>query len=110
MNILKSIHDKVQQRKYELSKHAVDQSILRNINIDEIEEAIENKSEIIENYRDDKYGSSCLILGFTKSGRLLHIQCSYPNRPLLKIITLYEPDPDLWINFKIRSNKRRGII
>ena len=60
------------------------------------------KSEVIEEYPDDKYGPSCLILGYTKVGRPVHIQCSYPSRPLLKIITLYQPDPDLWIDFKVR--------
>lgn len=33
---------------------------------------------IIEDYPDDKYGPSCLILGFTLAGRPLHSQCSYP--------------------------------
>jgi hypothetical protein len=51
----------------------------------------------------DKYGPSCLILGFTKTGRPLHIQCSYPRRPLIKIITLYEPDQDLWVDFRFRK-------
>jgi len=60
------------------------------------------RSEIVEDYPDDKYGPSCLVLGFTNAGRPLHIQCSYPIRPLVKIITLYEPDPDLWIDFRVR--------
>jgi hypothetical protein len=68
----------------------------------EVEEAIASPSEIIEDYPKDKYGQSCLILGFTKIGRPLHVQCSYPSRPLVKIITLYQPDPDLWIDFRIR--------
>ena len=46
-------------------------------------------SQIIEDYPDDKYGPSCLILGFTLTNRPVHIQCSYPSRPLIKIITLY---------------------
>jgi hypothetical protein len=62
-----------------------------------------SRAEIIEDYPDDKYGPSCLILGFTRGGRPLHIQCSYPSRPLLKIITLYEPDPDLWDGFRRRK-------
>jgi hypothetical protein len=57
----------------------------------------------IEDYRDDKYGPSCLILGFTRVGRPLHIQCSYPSRPLLKIVTLYEPDPERWTDSRIRK-------
>ena len=42
------------------------------------------------------------ILGFTQGGRPLHVQCSYPSRPLVKIITLYEPDPAQWIDFRVR--------
>jgi hypothetical protein len=59
-------------------------------------------AEVIEDYPDDKYGPSCLIFGRTREGRPLHIQCSYPSRPLINIITLYEPDPDLWIDFRMR--------
>ena len=57
---------------------------------------------IIEDYPHDKYGPSCLVLGYTDSGRPLHIQCSYPSRPLVKIVTLYEPDPSFWIDFGVR--------
>ena len=48
---------------------------------------------IIEDYPDDKYGPSCLIFVMTAERRPIHIQCSYPSRPIVKIITLYEPDP-----------------
>ena len=104
MDTLAKIKDKVLRRQYELSKHAVDQSILRNIEIKELEQAIKNQSEIIEDYPDDKYGPSCLIFGRTQKRRPLHILCSYPDRDLVKIITLYEPDPNLWEDFKNRKS------
>jgi len=75
---------------------------LRRIGVRELREAIEI-GEIIEDYPDDKYGPSCLIFGLTTGNRPLHVQCSYPSRPLLKVITLYEPDEDLWIDFKVRK-------
>jgi len=100
--MLDEICKKVALRQYELSRHAVDQSIKRGIRIVEMEEAFANRIEMIEDYPDDKYGPSCLILGFTRAGRPLHVQCSYPDRPLLKIITLYEPDPGRWIDSRIR--------
>lgn len=103
MALLKDICGKISARQYEFSKHAVDQSIIRGISVAELEQAISNQSEVIEDYPEDKYGPSCLILGFTDAGRPLHIQCSYPARPLVKIITLYEPDPCLWTDFKIRK-------
>ena len=103
MSLIQEILIKVKQRHYEYSKHAVDQSIIRDISVLELEEAVTGKSEIIEDYPDDKYGPSCLILGHTKTGRPLHIQCSYPSRLFIKIITLYEPDPELWVNFRFRK-------
>jgi hypothetical protein len=99
--MLEEIREKVAQGRFEFTQHAVDQSILRRISVQELREAIA-QGEIIEDYPHDKYGPSCLILGFTQAGRPLHIQCSYPSRPLMKIITLYQPDPHRWIEFKIR--------
>jgi len=44
-----------------------------------------------------------LVFGVTEKNRPLHIHCSHPSRLLLKIITLYEPDADLWIDFEVRK-------
>jgi hypothetical protein len=101
--MLEEIRSKILRRQYEFSKHAVDQSIIRESSVEEVEEAISGRCEIIEDYPDDKYGPSCLILGFTKTGRPLHLQCSYSSRPLVKIITLYEPDSDLWVDLRVRK-------
>ena len=62
---------------------------------------------VIEDYLGDEYGPICLLLGFTATRRPLHIQCSHPSRPLLKIITLYEPDPDQWIDLRTRKGGMR---
>ncbi len=99
--MIDEIRQKVAANQFEFSKHAADQSILRRISIDELREAVA-EGEIIEDYPADKYGPSCLIFGMTRESRPLHVQCSYPVRPLLKIITVYEPDEDLWINNRIR--------
>lgn len=102
--LIDAIRYKVSQNQYEFSKHAVDSMILRQINVAEVYEAVAN-CELIEDYPQDKYRPSCLILGFTNLGdRPLHIQCSYPSRPLIKIVTVYEPDPEEWINFKVRKS------
>jgi len=105
MRLLHEIIEKIARREYEFSRHAVDQSIVRNISVRELEEGFQNNPQVIEDYPQDKYGPSCLVLGVTHSGRPLHIQISYPLRPLLKIITLYEPSPTLWIEQRIRRSK-----
>lgn len=99
--MLDQLRSKLREHQFEFSKHAVDQSILRHITVEELQEAI-TVGEIIEDYPEDKYGPSCLIFGFTRAGRALHVQCSYPSRDLLKIITLYEPDPSHWVDFRVR--------
>ena len=101
MALVDEIRSKFAQEKFEFSKHAVDQTILREISVREIREAI-SKCEVIEDYPDDKYGPSCLIFGFTKKNRPIHIQCSYPTRSIIKIITVYVPDREQWVEFKKR--------
>lgn len=102
--MIEEIRQKIEQGQFEFSRHAVDQSVIRHISVQELREAIAT-GEIIEDYPDDKYGPSCLIFGLTVANRPIHIQCSYPTRPLIKIITLYEPDPQRWIDFRIRSRQ-----
>lgn len=102
MPLLRDIQAKFLRDEFEFSKHAVDQSILRDVSVTEIREAIAS-GEIIEDYPDDKYGPSCLIFGMTLSQRPIHIQCSYPSRPIIKIITLYEPHPAEWVEYRERK-------
>ncbi|MEA3351777.1 MAG: DUF4258 domain-containing protein [Chloroflexota bacterium] len=99
--MIEKLRLKFSQDKFELSRHAVDQTILREISVQEIRDAI-RMGEIIEDYPDDKYGPSCLIYGDTRQNRPIHIQCSYPSRSKVKIITVYEPNPELWIDYRIR--------
>lgn len=102
--MIEEIRQKINQGQFEFSRHAVDQSIIRRISVQELREAVAT-GEIIEDYPDDKYGPSCLIFGFTLAHRPVHIQCSYPSRPLIKIVTLYEPDPSRWLDFKVRKRE-----
>jgi hypothetical protein len=92
MSMIDEIRKKFVNGQYEYSKHAVDQSIIRHISTAEIQEVMLSKSGIIEDYPDDKYGSSCLILGFTNNGRPLHMHVSYPSETVLKVVTAYQPD------------------
>ncbi|MDZ7266084.1 MAG: DUF4258 domain-containing protein [candidate division KSB1 bacterium] len=69
-----------------------------------MKECISN-GEIIEDYPQDKHGPSCLIAGQTFVGPWLHVQTSYPSRIKVKIITIYQPNPDEWIDFKVMKPK-----
>ena len=102
MAAIHEIRDKIPKGQFKFSRHAVDQSILRRINVQQIREAIED-GKVIEGYAEDKHGPSCRVLGFTGAGKSAHVHCSHPSRSLIKINTVYEPNPNLWIDFEVRK-------
>ncbi len=95
MKTLEEIRQQLSQGQFEFSRHAFKRAIERNISDVEIEQA-GKAAEIIEDYPDDKYSPSCLLLGFTNARRPLHLQVSYVDSDMVRIITLYEPDNIEW--------------
>ena len=57
--MIEEIREKISAGLFEFSKHAVDQTIVRRITVQDVHEAIA-RGEIIEDYPDDKYGPSVL--------------------------------------------------
>ena len=69
----------------------------------EVCEAIYN-GEVIEAYPEDKPYPSVLIFGRTIVDRPLHIVCAYDNMEIFVIIiTVYQPNPKLWMEYKRRK-------
>jgi len=97
---IRPIQDNVRKGEYYWRQHAVERSIEREVAEGEVAEVVLS-GEIIEEYPEDKYGPSCLIFDRTRSGRPIHVQCSLP--PAVWIITLYEPNPEEWIDFRKRK-------
>ena len=101
MKTLLQIQQQLANGQFEFSQHAFRRAVELNISEREIREA-GVVSEIVENHPDDKYSPSGLLLGFTQIGRPLHFQVSYAESDSVKIITIYEPEPDEWIDFRKR--------
>jgi len=102
MKTVDEIRLQLERGEFEFSRHAFKRAVERNISDQEIREAGQ-KAVVIENYPDDKYSPSCLLLGFTTGRRPVHIQVSLRAAALVKIITLYEPDERAWINYEKRK-------
>lgn len=60
------------EKAYLITSHGSDRAATRGIRSEEIEQAV-TSGEVIEDYPDDKYAPSCLILGYTQNKRPLHI-------------------------------------
>ncbi len=101
MKTLDEVRKQLSVGEFEFSRHAFKRVVERSIADQEIREAGAQAS-VIEDYPDDKYSHSCLLLGFTQIRRPLHIQVSLAETDLVKIITIYEPDANEWVNYSTR--------
>ncbi len=68
MNLIAEITSKIAQGLFEFSQHAVNQGITRGIAVTEVRQALQ-AGEVIEDYPNDKYGSSCLVFRDDLSGQ-----------------------------------------
>lgn len=94
------------RRKVLFTSHALNQMSLlkRMILRREVCEAIES-DEIVEDYPNDPRGHSCLLMGKTRGGKVIHVVCA-PKADYLAIITVYAPTLLDWEpNFKTRRRR-----
>ena len=102
-DLLREIQEAFAARRYLVTVHGAKQADKRKITFREMRAVVASEAaEIIEDYPSDQRGPSCLILGLTERGRMLHVQVSYP--PRVAVITAYEPDPEKWIDGRRRRS------
>ncbi len=72
VTLIDELREKIAKDRFELSKHATDQSIRRRISPREVREVV-SSGEVIEEYPEDRYWPSYLLYGRTIGGRPLHV-------------------------------------
>lgn len=85
---------------HDLSEHAHVERQAEHIAVKEVEEAIFT-GQALEVYKNDPRGESILI-GARLKYRSLHVVCGKRNDRIL-VVTVYEPKPPKWVDFKTRS-------
>lgn len=100
MTDIQWVKGQVERGAYQLKLHAMERASMRGIDPMDIKEALLN-GHVIEEYPEDKRGKSCLVYGTTKGRKDLHIVCGLTSDTLW-VITVYEPDPEEWIDPKTR--------
>jgi len=91
---LEQIRAKAEVENIRVTQHAQQEMVEEDITLDDVLGAIA-MAQILENYPEHRRGAYCLLNGVTKEGRPLHIVCT-TERPVLIIITVYEPKPPKW--------------
>jgi hypothetical protein len=74
-----------------------------DVSLRDVLEAI-GTAGILEDYPTHRRGACCLLSGSTRAGRPLHVVCT-TTRPILVIITVYEPKPPKWTTPTQRSEQ-----
>lgn len=83
------------ERKYIFRRHALERMAERNISRVDVESVVEG-GEVIREYADDTPYPSRLMLGW-RDDRPLHVVAADDDTTNeTYIITVYEPDPDVW--------------
>lgn len=111
-DILETIQRCFKQQKVLYTSQAREEMQLEEqgtITEEEVYQAIIN--EIIEKYEDDQPYPSILLYGKTIKERPIHIVLAYCKEDHITIvITVYQPDPKLWINYRRRRKNERNVL
>ena len=99
---IKWIIEKIQKDQYYFSKHGDLERQNDNLTIAEVEEGLLG-GRILEKYEDTGRGESCLVVGFTQTGKPIHVVCG-KNDDFMVIITVYIPTPPKFITPYERGN------
>ena len=95
----------VLKRGYRATIHAAYEMDEDNLTIGDILQSM-HSCELLENYPHSEPFPSCLILGFNAYGEPIHMVWGYDeedNEAIL--ITIYRPNPGLWVKYKERRKK-----
>lgn len=102
---IQDIKKAIERNRVNITKHARDEAKNDSLILDEILLSTCN-GEIVEDYPDDKPFQSCLIFGKSSYDDPIHSVWAYDSSTKIAVlITVYRPDPNLWINMKERKKK-----
>jgi hypothetical protein len=100
---LQRLLDQVEREALRVTQHAQQEMTEEDIVLDDVLDAIRSGS-IIEAYPEHRRGACCLVCGYTRQRRPLHVVCTTA-QPLLILITVYEPKPPKWVTPTRRGSK-----
>lgn len=99
---LESIVKSIKSNRVRITDHVDEEAMNDGLSCNEIIDSIPT-GEIIEQYPEDKPYPSCLILSKNRKDEPIHSVWAYNHvTSASALITVYRPDPDQWIDWKIR--------
>jgi len=104
--VIDDLIESITANRIRITEHADEEAQSDKLKYDEIYYSVLH-GEIIEEYPTDRPYPSCLVYGRTFSNEPVHTVWAY-NAPSgwAVLITVYRPDPKLWIDYKLRKRKK----
>lgn len=85
------------------SRHSLSEAAEDILVLDEIYLSVVEGGEVIEDYPSAYPLPACLVLGWNTTGEPIHTVWGYDRKKeTARLITVYRPDPNRWINWRIR--------
>jgi hypothetical protein len=102
---IENIVNAIRRSRVIITDHADEEVFNDSLTYEEVYSSV-FRGEIIEDYPSDKPYPSCLIMGTNFAGEPIHsVWAHNPDNLWAVLITVYRPDPDLWIDWKVRVKK-----
>ena len=102
------IRQLIRQGAYEFSMHAQQERLAEDLDVTEVEEAI-TQGESLEAYPHDPRGESCLILGYAGIKPIRAVlgwaKSRGEGKRILRIMTVYIPQPPKWSDPRTRGGR-----
>ncbi|HIC91819.1 MAG TPA: DUF4258 domain-containing protein [Syntrophaceae bacterium] len=99
---IESIIESIHANRVRITDHADEEAHNEGLSFEEIFASV-STGEIIEQYLDDRPYPSCLILGKNLKHEPIHSVWAYnPITQASVLITVYRPDPNKWIDWRVR--------
>jgi len=89
------IRQRVRDEHYRYSLHADRERLNDLLNLEDVEQALLS-GRILEQYEDTGRGESCLVAGFSDTGKPVHVVCGRMGDWMV-IITVYIPMPPKFV-------------
>lgn len=103
---IEDIVDAIRHNRIRITDHADEEAQADRLSFDEIFLSV-LQGEVIEDYPGDAPYPSCLIYGDTFAGVPVHSVWAYnQDSQWAVLITVYRPDPERWIEWRVRRPRR----
>ena len=95
----RTIRRLLRRGRFSLSRHAIEEAFADGLDVADIRRALRT-GEVIEEYPERQ---RCLMFGWSRHAVPVHAVCDFTERDHLTVWTVYVPDEEEWLEYRVRK-------